>query len=206
MTKLGSAKVVILIDIDDSEINYTDVSVNNSAIQELRVKQQQLEIKERLKREQFKPDLRFNYNFFRKWIKSCGEQPNASALSNLLLENYRLGYQFSYPLLLRKERGGLKRVKLEQLDNEYKMDYKVLVIQNKIQGIFQILNTTRDQQNTQASIARNFQKLLDAENDKFRIGESSIFLLNNREQKLIESQMKLLKLNSELQKLVSKLE
>ena len=200
------SEAIILIDIDDSEINYTDVAVNHPTIQELRVKQQQLEIKERLKREQFKPDLRFNYNFLGNGFNFSGEQSNASALSNLLLENYKLGFQFNYPLLLRKERGAMQQVKLEQLDNEYKTDYKVLEIQNKIQSIFQLLNTTRDQQNTQSSIVRNFQRLLDAENEKFRIGESSIFLLNNREQKLIEAQMKLLKLNSELQKLDWKLE
>ena len=33
-----------------------------------------------------------------------------------------------------------------------------------------------------------------AENEKFRFGESSIFLLNSREQKLIEAQLKLVKL------------
>jgi len=42
----------------------------------------------------------------------------------------------------------------------------------------------------------NYDALLDAENEKFRFGESSIFLLNNREQKLIEAQLKLVKLIS----------
>ena len=51
----------------------------------------------------------------------------------------------------------------------------------------------------------NYQSLLDAETEKFRVGESSIFLLNSREQKLIEAQMKLNKLQSEFQKLKWKL-
>ena len=51
----------------------------------------------------------------------------------------------------------------------------------------------------------NYETLLDAEFEKFRIGESSIFLLNSREQKLIDSQMKLNKLQTEFQKLKWKL-
>ena len=37
----------------------------------------------------------------------------------------------------------------------------------------------------------NYQALLDAEIEKFNLGESSIFLLNSREQKLIDTQLKL---------------
>jgi hypothetical protein len=42
--------------------------------------------------------------------------------------------------------------------------------------------------------------------EKFRIGESSIFLLNSREQKLMETQLKLAKLQSKYQKLRRKLD
>jgi outer membrane protein TolC len=47
----------------------------------------------------------------------------------------------------------------------------------------------------------NYQRLLDAELRKFSIGESSIFLINSRENKLIDAQLKLIKLESSLPKL-----
>lgn len=206
MTPENLSTVTTLSSLDTELNNLDDLIKNHPVIQELEVKQQQLAIKESLKKEQFKPDLRFNYNFLGNGFNLAGKQPDVSAISNIILENYKLGFRFSYPLLLRKERGVLQQVKLEQLDNEYKINYKTFEIQNKIKSIFQLLNTTSNQQKTQTSIALNFQTLLDAENEKFRIGESSIFLLNNREQKLIEAKMKLIKLNSRLQKLVWKLE
>ncbi|MGQ3015574.1 MAG: TolC family protein, partial [Flavobacteriales bacterium] len=46
------------------------------------------------------------------------------------------------------------------------------------------------------STVNNYQRLLDAENRKFGIGESSLFLLNSRESKLIESQQKLIELTN----------
>lgn len=175
-------------------------------LQTLMVKQQQLEIKERLKREQFKPQLNFNYNFLGNGFDWSAEGSNDSNLSGLFTENYKLGFQFNYPLLLRKERGGLELVKLEQIETQYKLQNKTLQVGNKIQRIFQLLRTAFEQMNTQQTMTSNYQTLLAAENEKFRIGESSIFLLNNREQKLIESQLKLNKLRADVQKLRWKLE
>ncbi|MEQ1743949.1 MAG: hypothetical protein ABMA02_00860 [Saprospiraceae bacterium] len=44
------------------------------------------------------------------------------------------------------------------------------------------------------SITDNYRTLLDGENEKFRFGESSVFLINTREQRWLEAQTKLLKL------------
>jgi outer membrane protein TolC len=174
-------------------------------LQALMVKQKQLGIKERLKREQFKPRLNLKYNFLGNGFNLSAENPNNNNLNNVLLENYKWGLKFSYPLLLRKERSGLQLVRLEQLETEYKIGNKELAITNKIKGILQLLETTADQLITQQDMVANYEALLDAENEKFRIGESSIFLLNNREQKLIESQMKNIKLQVSFEKLQWKL-
>ena len=47
---------------------------------------------------------------------------------------------------------------------------------------------------------QNYEDLLQAENEKFRIGESSVFLLNSREQKLIAARKKWLKQKAEYEK------
>ncbi|MEM6964856.1 MAG: TolC family protein [Bacteroidota bacterium] len=183
-----------------------NLSRNHPELQSILIKQNQLDIKERLKREQFKPNLRLNYNFLGNgfnWTSNTGDD---LGVNNLLTENYKWGISFSYPLLLRKERGGLELVRLEQLDNQYKLGEKELKISNKIKAVYQQIEITYDQLRTFREMVENYQGLLAAENEKFRIGESSIFLLNSREQKLIEAQLKENKMQSEFQKLRWKLE
>jgi outer membrane protein TolC len=65
---------------------------------------------------------------------------------------------------------------------------------------------TTEQVAIQSNVLENYQTLLNVEIEKFRIGESSIFLLNSREQKLMETQLKLAKLQSKYQKLRRKLD
>jgi outer membrane protein TolC len=97
-------------------------------------------------------------------------------------------------------------IRLEQLETEYKFQEKQLNIQNKVQIVLQQLDMIGEQVITQANILQNYQRLLEAENLKFQIGESSIFMLNSREQKLIETNLKLVKLQKEYQKLRRKLD
>lgn len=193
-------------ELDILAIDIPTSARNHPQLQAIEVKQKQLEIKERLKREQFKPSLNFSYNFLGNGFDLSPEHPNQSALNNLLLENYKWGLTFSYPLLLRKERGGLQLVRLEQAEVEFKRQDKQLQLGNKIKGIIQLLENTDEQLDTQEAMVGNYEVLLEAENEKFRIGESSIFLLNNREQKLIDAQVKRNKLYATFQKLRWKLE
>ncbi len=174
-------------------------------LRQLRLKQSQLEVKERLKRELFKPNLRVSYNFLGDGFNLGGNGTDDFNANQLLTENYKFGVKFSYPLLLRKERAGLELVRIEQLQTNYKLSEKQLDIRNKIAIIIQQLSVTNDQIDVQNQILQNYQRLFDAENEKFRIGESSIFLLNSREQKLIDTNLKLKKLQSKYQILKQKL-
>lgn len=175
-------------------------------LQKLLIKQEELKVKERLKKEAFKPQLDLSFNFLADGFDFTPSTSSESTLNNLLTENYKWGVRFSYPLFLRKARGGLDFVRVEQLETNAKFQAKRLELQNKINVVIQQLETTFDQLNTQEEVLANYQSLLNAENEKFRIGESSIFLVNNREQKLIETQLKLRKLQTNYQKLRRKLD
>ncbi|MEM9885244.1 MAG: TolC family protein [Bacteroidota bacterium] len=174
-------------------------------LQAIQAKQEQLEIKERLKREYLKPRLDAEYNFlsggFDFLYTSNGDDAQLSAL---LTDNYKWGLTFNFPLFLRKERAGLQLVQIEQLSTQYKFNNKEWEIENKITMLFQQLETTEQQIAVSEDMLQNYRTLLAAENEKFRFGESSIFLLNSREQKLIESQLKLRKLQADYKKLQSK--
>ncbi len=176
-------------------------------LQALLLKQNSLEIKERLKLEMLKPRLDVEYDLLGNGFNfSNNNNGNENGLNALLLENYKWGVAFSFPLFLRKERGGLNLVRVEQMQTQFKYNNKRLEIQNKADAIIQQLNTNYEQILIAEDIVNNYRRLLEAENIKFSIGESSIFLINAREEKLIESQLKLLKLKAEYLKLEAKLQ
>ncbi|MEO1518134.1 MAG: TolC family protein [Bacteroidota bacterium] len=173
----------------------------------LRAKRQMLQVDERLQKENFKPQLNVNFNFLADGFDFTPDKPqNGNDLNQLLTENYKWEVQFSYPLFLRKERAGLQQVQISQLENENKTRFKRLDIRNKILGVLQQLQVMAQQLDTQADMLNNYRRLLAAENEKFRIGESSVFLLNSREQKLIESQLKQAKMQASYAKQRYKLE
>ncbi len=170
------------------------------------VKQEQLDISERLKREMFKPRLNVEYNFLADgWSFNPAPQSDA-LLAGVLRENYKWGIQFEMPLLFRKERGSLQKIRLDQVENRYKTQFKQTELENKFRMTFQEMQNAFEQKFIAEEMVDNYTRLLDAENEKFRIGESSIFLLNNREQKLIEARLKLTKLQAEYRKLLRKLD
>ena len=173
-------------------------------LQSIEVKQRQLEVKERLKKEALKPRLNLNYNFLADGFDFSSDMSEGSEFRAFFGENYKWGVEFNYPLFLRKARGGLEQIRLEQLETKYKFQNKQLELQNKVRVVLQQLDLASEQVVVQVNILRNYQTLLEAENEKFRIGESSVFLLNSREQKLIETELKLAKLRAEYQKLRQK--
>ncbi|MEM1327737.1 MAG: TolC family protein [Bacteroidota bacterium] len=172
----------------------------------IRTKQTELEIKERLKREFLKPQLDIEYNLLSDGLDFVNSSNGDAQLMALLTDNYKWGVTFNFPLFLRKERAGLDLVRLEQQDTQLKFAAKELDIENKIVMNYQLLRTVEQQVDLNQELVANYRALLEAETEKFRFGESSIFLLNNREQKLIEAQLKLLKFQAEYRKLLAKVE
>jgi outer membrane protein TolC len=116
------------------------------------------------------------------------------------MENYKWGIHFSLPILLRKERGKLELTKLSIQETALTIQQKNLEIQNKVLFYYAQLDNTQQQLSLLSNILQNTQALLDAENIRFTLGESSIFLINTREQKLLETQLKFLKLLADYQK------
>ncbi|PHN03150.1 TolC family protein [Flavilitoribacter nigricans] len=170
-------------------------------LRQYQIKISELEIDRRLAAEQLKPRLDLEYNFLGNGFDLNYQSSNDAAISNLITENYKIGLSFEMPLFLRKERGKLAQADLKLLDAGYGLQQKRLSINNKILSYFAEWETTRDQLNLYQQTVANYQRLLDAELRKFSIGESSIFLINSRENKLIDAELKLIKLQATLPKL-----
>ncbi len=168
---------------------------NHPELVKLGLKQQQFEIERSLARENLKPVLNFNYNFLTETTGSALDR-NGQFFRN----DYKLGLEFSFPLFLRKERAKLEQTNIKIIENNLDQLQKRRWIVNEINTSFNELQTLFDLIEEQEQMVINYEDLLAAEILNFQSGESSVFLINNRESKLIEARQKLLAFEVKYQK------
>jgi outer membrane protein TolC len=162
------------------------------------VKARQLLSMQRLKKEKKKPVLDVSYS-----LLGSGWQffPTPTERGpGVFANDIKWGVNFSMPVSNRKARGDwqMGQIKLDQ--NELVIRQKTIDIENKVRQYSNDLNNLNAQVDLYRSVTDNYKKLLDAENEKFMQGESSVFLVNTREQRWIDAQLKLAKLTAEYQK------
>lgn len=161
---------------------YADTFVN-PILTQYTAKQNVLEIDKRLKKELIKPKLSVNYNFL------SGNKTTIDPVFSS--NNYKWGANLSFPLFLRNPVNEYKMAKIQVQNNQYEMVNKSNELNFKIAAIEQNLSLIASQiVNAERSVLYS-KKLLEAERLKFENGESSLFMLNTRESKLLESEMKL---------------
>ena len=105
-------------------------------------------------------------------------------------DNYLAGINVNFPLFLRKERGDLKLAKAKVQSAEFEIAATRVNLQNKIAAIAQEMESYLLQNSVTEDMVRDYQSLLIAEERKFFLGESFLFLINSRESKLIEAKLK----------------
>jgi outer membrane protein TolC len=167
-------------------------------LRQYQIKLRQLNTERRLKNEKRKPTLDLSYNLLgNAWAFF----PTASAEGPAMLANdVKWGIDFSYPLLNRKARGDWQLTQLKIVQTELELQQKRQTIEAKVQQYANDLSNLRAQATLFRDVTANYRRLLEGENEKFSIGESSIFLVNTREQRWLDAQLKYLKLLSELRK------
>jgi len=144
-------------------------------------KMESLKVDRRLKANKLLPKLDFQYNF----LASDYEQQYLFNTSN-----YKAMVNFSMPIFLRKERGELKLSKLKLQDINYEITASSLSLRNKTTAVKTEIVSLNEQEEVIQSIVEDYKVLLKGEERKFFLGESSLFLINSREQSLITSQLK----------------
>ncbi len=161
-------------------------------------KLQSLDVERRLKIEKKKPVLDLNYN-----LLGAGWQffPTATADGlGILANDIKWGIQFSYPLLNRKARGDLQATQVKMAQTDLELRQKRQDIEIKVRQYANDLNNLSRQIALHQGIVQNRRTLLEAETTRFSLGESSVFLINAREQSWLDAQVKYLKLLSEYRK------
>ncbi|WKN32051.1 TolC family protein [Porifericola rhodea] len=167
-------------------------------IVKLDLKNQQLKIDQRLSREWLKPEINLKYNVLLKPSKE--ENTLFEPSSDIFANDYKLGLEVYFPLLLRKERAKLQQntIKLEQ--NYYERVNQFREVENSIEKTYNTLSNIVELRAMQEQMVDNYQRLLNGELTKFENGESSIFLINTRETELLDAKVKLLKLSTKYEK------
>ena len=144
-----------------------------------------LEIDKLYKTQNLLPTLRVNYNFLNK-----GYEFTSPFNTALYQNNYKAGLQFGLPLFLRQARGDLKQAKIKIEQQNLEIGQTRLEIENKIKTYYAALSALKNQYKINQKSVDNTKRLLDVELERFDIGESSLFLVNNREIKYIEVVLK----------------
>ncbi len=159
----------------------------HAAVQYYTRKQRVLESERRLKQQSLLPKLDFTYNFFNK------EQYKADYLP-LFQNNYQYGLKLEIPLLLREARADYRIAKSKIEQNQLDTDYKQQELNTKIITYRNEVINYRNQIDIAQQNIINYRRLLTAEETRFGNGESSLFLINTRENKLLETEQKLIEL------------
>lgn len=136
-------------------------------------------IDKRLSANSLLPKIDLSYNYL--------SEP--SAIDNYRFEDYKFGVNFYFPLFLRKERANLKLAKIKLQDYQYTLDFERLSIGNKIEAGKQEILSLQNQMEINGSLVNDYELMLDGEERLFEMGESSLFVINSRENSLVSAKI-----------------
>ncbi|MCX8020645.1 MAG: TolC family protein [Chitinophagaceae bacterium] len=150
-----------------------------------------LDIERKLMLQQLLPDIRFNYQHITEGYRIFNK--NAFPLFE---NNFRYQLRFAVPLRLSYGRGEYRKTKLKISETRLEQSLKRLKIENTVRKYYNEVITLRELITLQQKIYENFLAMLRAEETRFRLGDSSLFLINARESKVLEALLKLQELQA----------
>ena len=162
-------------------------ATGHPTLRKLEAKISQLSIEERYRRELLKPKLSVS-----GVLISQGDfyRPEVPAYYGFGRDNYKVGVDFAFPLFLRQERGKLQYTRIQQQKTLLERQQSQRTIVTQVSTVYNALQAYARQLALQAQTIANQRLLLQAELQKFELGESTIFLINSRESKLIDLRIK----------------
>ena len=179
----------------------TDFSINtHPKINALQNKIDILNVERKLKANLLLPKIDIGYSYL--------SEP--SYIDNYQFNDYKIGLDFYFPLFLRKERGNLKLAKFKVQETTFLLDFERVQLQNKINAQKIEISSFLKQMKLAKSLAEDNTTMLKSEERLFLFGESSLFLINTRENNLVSAKLSQITLenrfyisNSELFKIIA---
>jgi outer membrane protein TolC len=169
-----------------TKLNTTDLNAHLSLVY-YQQKGSFLETERRLKWQSFLPKLDFTYNLFNK-------EGYRSEYFPLFQNNYQYGLKLEIPVFLRQARAGYQMAKAKIGQNQIDLSLKEQELQVKISNYSNEVQNYNTQINLADRNLENYQRLLMGEESRYSNGESSLFLINSRQNKMIEAQEKVIEL------------
>lgn len=152
---------------------------NHPRINALENKIQMLDVERKLKANMLLPKIDLGYSYL--------SEP--SAFDEYKFQDYKVGLNFYFPLFLRKERGSLKITKFKMQDAQFNLDLERVQLTNKIIAQQTEIASLEKQKKLIDDLVKDNQTMLNSEERLFTFGESSLFLINTRENNLVNVQI-----------------
>lgn len=152
-----------------------------------------LEVDKRYQLEQFKPSLDLKY-------EALSAPLNTEPLANYSINNYAWSANFSMPIFLRTERAQLEQNQIAIQETTYEQSLKKEFLTMKANAALFELNQSNDQYLFFLNTVSNYTTMVNAEYSLFNLGESSVFMINSRENDLINAKLKSVELLHKNQK------
>lgn len=185
-TEEESQAMVSLVQLDTLISGHPYLQIND-----LKFKQRMIDLQ--LKREQLKPKVTLKYN-------AISEPINNDPLANYSPSNYTWGAKVSYPILTRKERSGVQMAELRLEDQKLNNEMVNAEIQYKVTSSLNNYLLALDQLEVTRQLVRNNEMMYEAEKELFGLGESSVFMINSRENSWIKSKIQLVYMEAQCQR------
>ncbi|MFN0081397.1 MAG: TolC family protein [Ferruginibacter sp.] len=170
-------------------------NTTNPLLLQYRYKIEGLEVERKLKFQNLLPEVNAKANILNRDFN-----PLKNAGLPLLENNNRWGVSIKVPLLFRQGRGEYKIAQLKLQENNLLLKQKIVETENKIKDYYNKVTILQTQITTANSALKNYNSLLRNELLRFNNGESSLFLVNTRENKVLEIKQKIIELQVKLLK------
>ena len=173
-------------------------SLNHPELNMYNYKLDALEVERKLKFQELLPIVNFQYNQLGKGFNLATTAVEGPIFRN----NYKYGFNIELPMTFAKGRGDFKIAKLKIENTALDRLQKSNAIEIKVKSYFNQFLMLQKQIELQSLNYKNYQLLVRAEEVRFKNGESSLFLINSRENKAVESLEKLIENKVKLYKTI----
>jgi outer membrane protein TolC len=171
------------------ETQKNEISVeNHPKILAINQKIDMLSIDKKLARNQLLPKVNLGYSLLN----------NYGNFRNPNYKDYKLGLNVAVPLFLRKERGYAKLAEIKWNEQKLNFDIEKLQLENKFKSQKAEIISLKTQNTIAQNLMKSNEMLLQAEERLFAAGESSLFLINTRENNTISASINKINLENRM--------
>ncbi len=152
-------------------------------IDQLTFEAQEIELQKQWAVERRKPSVQLQYI-------PLAEAVGPSVWNQFSLNNYKWGLEVKLPVLFRKERADIQLAKIRAQENRFELADKKANLHSKVTASFAVWKNYQEQYQILETLVAQYKQLYEAEITLFISGESSLFMVNLREQTYLQSTLK----------------